>query len=682
MENKQPDRKPEIVFEDTGDVPALKADSSTIVFEDTGEMPSLKNDGAVASVAAQPVVPAAATKPKREINISILFKQVGITVGLILATVFPISHQSVKMFSENSISRARDANRDQAHTRALALENQLENILGNVRMLGAMTVQNANQAADVPNDQEKIKDLIFSKDGAVVSLEILNQSVNIDTGALTIAPTNQLTNKDFLEHSLLSPDYMDMVKAQVKFPIQAIFSSTAEKPVIEVRNSSIENGIPLLAIGIPLMITDTGQTTHIAVAYLRLDALQKLITTNERMIFAVDQSGTVLAHPDDKLTLSREKLNKSTIVQKALSSELNLGDLRFQDESKENYIGAYAKTKFGITVISQVSESILLEDALNIRHAAFGIAAMVISIALFFIAVFAMTLTAPIEKLELFARAISKGDFKSRVNIKSRDEVGRLSKTMNEMVEGLIERDKAKSVITKFHGSLGEELMKGTLERKGTRKRVTVFFSDIRGFTKFGEKHTAEEVVEMLNEYFGVMVKIINKNNGVVDKFIGDAIMAVWGVMANNEPNVRGAVTAALEMREGLVKFNEERRLKGHDDLMIGIGLHCGDAIAGTIGSDERLEYTVIGDTVNLASRIEASTKAFGTDLLISETVVEDIQDSFWLEEAGKAEVKGKSQPITMYKVRGRIVNGEKVEVRTPFSDYESGDAEKIKLVS
>lgn len=616
-----------------------------------------------------------APKSKRELTISIMFKQVAVTIFLILFTVIPISHQSVKMFAENSISRARDANRDLTSTRALAVENQLENILNNVRMLGVMMIQNSAAAKDVEKDQDKLKELIFSKDGSVVSLEILTKDSD---GIKTV---DQLTNKEFLEESFLSPDYIDSVKTQVPFPVNAIFSSTQEKPVIEVRNSSVENGIPMLAIGIPLMILDNGITSHIVVSYLRLDTLQKLITTNERMIFAVDQSGTIVAHPDDKMTLSRQKLAQSVIVQKALASELREGDLRFQEQD-EYFIGAYAKTKFGITVVAQASETVLLEDAQMIRHEAYGIAAMVMSFALFLIATFAMTLTDPIKKLELFARAISKGQFNNRPNIKSRDEVGRLSKTMNEMVEGLIERDKAKSLINKFHGSVGEELMKGEIERKGTRKKVTVFFSDIRGFTKFGEKHTAEEVVEMLNEYFSVMVGIINRNNGVVDKFIGDAIMAVWGVMADNEPNIKSAVKACIEMRESLVTFNEKRKAQGKEELMIGIGLHCGEAIAGTIGSDERMEYTVIGDTVNLTSRIESSTKAFGTDLLISETIIEEIKDDYWIEEAGKAEVKGKSKPITMYKVRGRIVGGEKVEVRTPFSDYESGEAEKVKMVS
>ena len=611
------------------------------------------------------------TTKKREFSVPIVFKQVAVTVGLILVTVIPISHQSVSMFSENSISRARDANRDQVNTRSQALENQLENSLNNVRLFGALLAQGSSQESE----KEKLQKLVFSKDSSVASFEIFKKVGSSNESLI------QLTNKEFLEKSLLGPEYIDLVKKQLSFPVQAIFSSSRERPVIEVRNASIENGVPLLAVGMPLSITDVGVTTHIIVSYLRLDTLQKLITTDERMIFAVDPSGVVIAHPNDKYTLSRKKLKESEIVQKALSSELRLGDLRFKNKESEPFIGAFAKTKFGITVISQVSEAILLEDAELIRHEAFGIAAIVISIALFFIALFAMTLTAPIEKLELFAQKISKGDFEMRSDVNSRDEVGRLSKAMNNMVDGLIERDKAKSLINKFHGSVGEELMKGELERKGSRKKVTVFFSDIRGFTQFGETHSAEEVVELLNEYFGEMVGIINRNDGVVDKFIGDAIMAIWGAMSENPDPVK-AVGACIEMREALVHFNKSREERGLQQIKIGIGLHSGEAIAGTIGSDERMEYTVIGDTVNLAARIEASTKAFGTDLLISDSLSDEIKDHFWLEEAGKAEVKGKSKPITMFKVKGRIINGEKVEVRTAFSEYQAEGADKVKIAS
>jgi adenylate cyclase len=246
----------------------------------------------------------------------------------------------------------------------------------------------------------------------------------------------------------------------------------------------------------------------------------------------------------------------------------------------------------------------------------------------------------------------------------------------------LVERDKVKSMFNKFHGSsVTEDLLKGNLQLGGSKKTVTVFFSDIRDFTKFSEGHTPEEVVDMLNEYFQIMVRIINAHGGIVDKFIGDAIMAVWGAPHTGERDAQNAVKACLEMRSALAQLNEARIARGQVPIKIGMGLHKGEAISGTIGSEERMEYTVIGDTVNQASRIEASTKAFGTDLLLSEGLAETVSSDYMLETAGAVEVKGKAEPLKLFKVRGYFdENRTPVTIQTPYSDYEAGAVEKVRV--
>ena len=215
----------------------------------------------------------------------------------------------------------------------------------------------------------------------------------------------------------------------------------------------------------------------------------------------------------------------------------------------------------------------------------------------------------------------------------------------------------------------------------GEQREATVFFSDIRSFTSFSEKVSPQEVVNMLNEYFKIMVGIITKHNGVVDKFIGDAIMAVWGAPESFGNDAANAMVACLEMRIALANLNESRLARGLPEIRIGMGVHTGPLIAGTIGSDDRMEYTVIGDTVNMASRIEAATKAYGTDLLISEVTSEKIKDSFILEQAGTASVKGKSEPLKLFKVKGYVnESGETVMVETAYSSYEAGEVDKVKV--
>jgi adenylate cyclase len=134
-------------------------------------------------------------------------------------------------------------------------------------------------------------------------------------------------------------------------------------------------------------------------------------------------------------------------------------------------------------------------------------------------------------------------------------------------------------------------------------------------------------------------------------------------------------------MRKALADLNQRRGAKGQPPILIGMGLHTGPAISGTIGSDDRMEYTVIGDTVNMTSRIESSTKAFGTDLLISEATARAVDTEFALTHAGSAEVKGKSEPLNLYRVIGyKAQNGEITEVKTPYSSYQAEHAEKVKI--
>lgn len=214
-------------------------------------------------------------------------------------------------------------------------------------------------------------------------------------------------------------------------------------------------------------------------------------------------------------------------------------------------------------------------------------------LAIFLVFIFSNQFTGPIEKLVEISHQIAIGDFnvEAKKQVRSVDELGSLANAFDEMADGLKERDKVKMLFNKFHGSsIAEEMLKGEITTRGSNCDVVVFFSDVRGFTAFSEGHTPEEVVDMLNEYFGVMVSIINKNHGIVDKFIGDAIMAVWGAPTTTGKDCYWCISACLEMREALANLNSQRIQRGHNPLVIGMGVHFGPAISGTIGSQERME--------------------------------------------------------------------------------------------
>ncbi|HSU72559.1 MAG TPA: adenylate/guanylate cyclase domain-containing protein [Candidatus Binatia bacterium] len=200
------------------------------------------------------------------------------------------------------------------------------------------------------------------------------------------------------------------------------------------------------------------------------------------------------------------------------------------------------------------------------------------------------------------------------------------------------------------------ELLSAKQELKlgGTRKDITVFFSDIRGFTTMSEKTEPEALVQLLNEYFTSMTRIILKHQGTVDKFIGDAIMAFWNAPVEEPNHATLACTAALEQVEALKVLQKKWSERGVPVIHIGCGINTGPAIIGNMGSEERFDYTAIGDTVNLASRLEGLTKEHHADIIISKSTYEQVKESFHCKKLGSATVKGKEKPVVIYSLVGK----------------------------
>ena len=195
---------------------------------------------------------------------------------------------------------------------------------------------------------------------------------------------------------------------------------------------------------------------------------------------------------------------------------------------------------------------------------------------------------------------------------------------------------------------------------KGASRTITLIFSDVRGFTSMSESAEPADLVRQLNEYLDAMVRIVYRHRGSIDKFIGDAVMAVWGRLRppSDEKTLveeaTAAVSAAIDMREELVVLNLDWQSRGMEALAFGIGVHQGDAIVGDIGSSQRTEFTAIGDTVNSASRLESATKQYGVDLLISDVVRQRVADQFICRTADLVKVKGKTHPMEIFTVIGR----------------------------
>lgn len=206
-----------------------------------------------------------------------------------------------------------------------------------------------------------------------------------------------------------------------------------------------------------------------------------------------------------------------------------------------------------------------------------------------------------------------------------------------------------------FHRFAPQDVVEDIIQRgvstRGERREVTVLFADLVGFTALTESLEPETVVQVLNGYFQQMTKAISAHNGHVGKFIGDGILATFGAPEPNPWQAQDAVRAALAMRAALEAYNERLVQQGRPALTLGIGIHRGPVVAGLLGSSELMEYTVIGDVVNTASRIEGLTRRHDTGILISESVREALDERFQLREMAAVDVKGKAKPVVTWAV-------------------------------
>jgi adenylate cyclase len=259
-------------------------------------------------------------------------------------------------------------------------------------------------------------------------------------------------------------------------------------------------------------------------------------------------------------------------------------------------------------------------------------------------------------RVNIALKKLGEQEYVHVTGVKTGDELEDLAAGFNTMVDGLKERDQLKTTMGKYMtASVIEHLMSGKVQLGGETLPVTILFSDIRSFTTISEKMNAQELVGLLNEYFTEMVGVVMDNGGVVDKYIGDAIMAVFGAPVPKKDDAIHAVLAAVRMRVALKKLNAKLVARGVAALRSGIGIHTGEVVAGNIGSERRMEYTVIGDAVNLASRLESNTKDLGVNVLISEDTWKLVKDAVVARPVKEITVKGRKQPVMTYEVVGIV---------------------------
>lgn len=307
----------------------------------------------------------------------------------------------------------------------------------------------------------------------------------------------------------------------------------------------------------------------------------------------------------------------------------------------------YQEKRIGYARIVYSKEAIESEvRAVRFRTAITAVIVTLISLGVVYY--LAVTISKPVVQVANAAKEVAEGNLDVHLSIDSLDEIGALAEQFNRMVGEL----KEKLYMSRFVSSSTMEAVKVAagekkLELGGERKNLAFFFSDVRGFTAMSEKKSPEDVVSILNAYLDLQTQVIKKFGGDIDKYVGDEIMAVF----SGDGKEDRAIQASVAVIEELKAYNKARQEKGEDSLLIGIGLNCGDVVVGNMGSRDRMDFTAIGDAVNLAARLCSAAEPL--QVLASENMLRGAKVKYAGKKLEPIRVKGKEKPIQVYDIKG-----------------------------
>lgn len=308
-----------------------------------------------------------------------------------------------------------------------------------------------------------------------------------------------------------------------------------------------------------------------------------------------------------------------------------------------------------VVAVLQRSLDIALAPARRLSLALASLFFVGLALSAFVVNVIAGRVTRPVLELADGAHRVKDGDYQQSIVLTQQDELGELADSFNMMMKGLAERDRVRDLLGKVVSTeIAEELLSKDIELGGEEREVTMLFSDVRNFTQLCEDRSPQEVLSILNAYLTRVSAVIESEGGVVDKYIGDAVMSLFGVPLSHADDASRALRTAMGMCQALKKLNKEFAKEGKPTLAIGIGINTAVVVAGNMGSKTRLNYTVIGDGVNLASRLEGLTKQYGVPVVISNETRKAAPE-FVYRELDLVCVKGKTEAVAIYQPIGRV---------------------------
>jgi adenylate cyclase len=394
------------------------------------------------------------------------------------------------------------------------------------------------------------------------------------------------------------------------------------------------------------------------------DFVTKELLTPNSVVFVADESGIPVIHSSQAvmqkiIAATHDKdanaSNKADPLTRSLSRVLQARDGRVEAVNVEDrtYVVMTAKLPStllfaGSTIVMAAPLDELLGPAYDMLFQGLAIAGGVVVLVIVSAIVLAGMITQSLNRLTESAQRLQALDFREGVAVPSRvHEIHTLSGAMKQ----------AQDAIFTFALYVPKELVRKGIEsgefakRAASRHEVTAIFTDIYDFTTISERNSPEAVVTMLSDYFDILNRKVNAHNGTIVQFLGDSIFAMWNAPVPDEDHAENACRAALAMRDALADFNAEQKSRGLPEFRTRFGLHTGEAVVGSVGAVDRLQYTAMGDTINVASRLEGMNKEHGTTILASSAVYERCHDTILFRPLGEVHAKGRKEEIELFEV-------------------------------
>jgi adenylate cyclase len=582
------------------------------------------------NAAAEEKAPEAAAKPLPKVRFPIAVKLLALIMVFLVLSLGAITSLVSILVSADVKLTAEDNNFSINRRTADALQTKLHGVSAAVTMLFYdFETLRANVSQ---NDFEKIENseaLFFFEQNPQIAAVVLNDNY-------------------FINENFFRDNGGDSGMPRVWMLSTGGDLNSASAGAVLLRNATPFFGIPMLVMSITL-------ENHSAIVFINSETFNLLLDEGDNISYLLNENGDILFHAD--IDTLRGGVNFSSIpfVKNILDNSNSSMQNVYRDENGDEYFAAVQRLNIGSAVfITLIRASVVFSGIMEttIRNIIFSI--FVLAASTIFIVLFSRTISVPLRSLTKAAAKIEDGDYELQLKAAGNDELGILTRNFTGMGNSLenFEKFTNKAIVRLAKG--------GKLSSSGVNKKATICFAMIRDFDEVSDGLDAASVVDFVNDYLRLMVPCITGNGGCVDKFLtqgGVVVMALWGTpetAGSPKKDALNCLQAALSMRAALRSLNQKRLRKfgSHIPLVkLGCGINTGELIAGQIGSGERLEYTVIGDTVNLAARIEGPNDLFDTDILISEETYKYVNAYLITKEMRGIAVKGKEKPLRVFSV-------------------------------